>query len=196
MIPGITASARRRQSGGGGLPSEIGQPFGGGFYAGDIQYPDGQWYKLIVADKSADITGTNSRWKTIGTDTPGTEHEVDGMSNTTAMIAAGIELHPAANHCVNHTGGGNSDWYMPSKDELHAIYLNLGSDTEDCPPDFRSGAPQAFSGAYYRSSTQRPDGWKDKAWSEQFLYGGYQVAENKSSTNRRVRPVRRIPFSP
>src|SRR5690554_1298283 len=98
MIPGITASTRRGAT---EPPCEgIGCPMDGGFYAGDIQI-EGYWYKLIVADKSADITGDDSRWKTTDTETPNTDHLVDGEANTYSMIAAGIEDHPAANHCVN-----------------------------------------------------------------------------------------------
>jgi len=191
MIPGITASARRLQSGGGGdLPTIIGEPFGGGFYAGDIQYPDGQWYKLIVADVSADITGTNSRWKTSNTDTPGTDHLTNGVSNTAAMIAAGIELHPAAAHCIDHRGGGNADWYMPAKDELNVIYQNLGFNRPNCPPDFQAGGPQAFSSAYYWTSTQDSS---SSGWMQHFSNGS-QIIINKTSTPRRVRPVRRLPF--
>src|SRR5690554_3490014 len=54
------------------LPTVIGEPAGGGFYAGDIEI-EGQWYKLIVADVSADITGADARWKTENTETPGTD---------------------------------------------------------------------------------------------------------------------------
>src|SRR5690554_528861 len=96
------------------LPSVIGESFGGGFYAGDIEYPDGQWYKLIVADKSADIAGANARWKTTPTTSVGTDSLIDGGANTAAMVTAGISQHPAANHCISHRGGGFEDWYMPA----------------------------------------------------------------------------------
>lgn len=193
MIPlGILASSVRRASAAPDLPSIIGEPWGGGFYAGDIEYPDGQWYKLIVADVSADITGTNSRWKTTNTSTAGTDHLTDGVANTSAMIAAGIELHPAAAHCIDHRGGGNADWYMPAKDELNVIYQNLGYNRHNCPPDFQSGGPQAFSNAWYWASTQSSSGY---GWVQRFSDGSQNVS-NKTYTNRRVRPVRRIPFAP
>src|SRR5690554_4244732 len=173
------------------LPTIIGEPWGGGFYAGDIE-SDGQWYKLIVADVSADITGTNSRWKTSNTNTSGTDHLTNGVSNTAAMIAAGIELHPAAAHCINHRGGGNADWYMPAKDELNVIYQNLGFNRPNCPPDFQAGGPQAFSSAYYWASTQYSS---DSGWKQQFS-GGSQGSGNKANTTRRVGPVRRLQFNP
>lgn len=189
MIPGITASMRR------GAPESpgntIGEPLGGGFYAGDIEI-DGQWYKLIIADVSADITGANSRWKTTNTSTAGTDHLTDGVANTNAMIAVGIELHPAANHCVNYNGGGYTDWYMPAKDELNVIYQNLGFNRPDCPSNFQIGGSQAFSGAWYWASTQYSSGG---GWS-QYFSDGNQSFSGKINTGLRVRPVRRIPFTP
>lgn len=173
------------------LPTIIGEPFGGGFYAGDIE-SDGQWYKLIVADVVADITGSDSRWKTASSTTPNTGHLTDGLANTSAMIAAGIELHPAASHCIDHRGGGNADWYMPAKDELNVIYQNLGYNRPNCPPDFQSGGPQAFSNAYYWASTQYSSSY---AWGQRFS-DGLQNYTSKDRTTRRVRPVRRLPFNP
>lgn len=177
------------------LPTVIGEPAGGGFYAGDIEYPDGQWYKLIVADVSADITGENARWKTEGTETPGTDHDVDGAANTAAMVAAGIELHPAAAHCVNHRGGDFEDWYMPAIEELYVIRENLSPALSDGPPDFQDGGPQAFSGVEdYWASTQFSNypgnGWIYNFWNDSASYDG------KTETEYRVRPVRRVPFSP
>lgn len=173
------------------LPTIIGEPFGGGFYAGDIE-SDGQWYKLIVADVVADITGINSRWKTTNSNTPNTAHLTDGVANTSAMIAAGIELHPAAAHCIAHRGGGNADWYMPAKDELNVIYLNLGFNRPACPAHFQSGGEQAFSSAYYWASTQNSSSY---GWVRHFSDGG-QSYSPKTSTSQRVRPVRRLQFNP
>lgn len=174
------------------LPTVLGEPFGGGFYAGDIQYPDGSWYKLIVADKVADIAGNDALWRTSTPAPDVTDSLTDGVANTSAMIAAGIELHPAANHCINHAGGGNSDWYMPARDELNVIYLNLGFNRPDCPPDFLSGGPQAFDSANYWTSTQYSSyhGWIQHFSTGSQSYGGM------NNTSNRVRPVRRLQFNP
>ena len=193
MIPGITASARRRQSGGGGdLPSEIGQPFGGGFYAGDIQYPDGQWYKLIVADVSAEADEVE--WRTSWTGTFGTDHMFDGVANTNVMVAAGIELHPAAAHCISYQGGGFEDWYMPAIEELTVICENLGFDRPNCPPDFQTGGPQAFSNNFYWSSTGY--GTSGQSWGWRFDYEDSAPTTRITVNPAPVRPVRRVPFNP
>lgn len=170
------------------VPTIIGESFGGGFYAGDIE-SGGQWYKLIVADVSADTIRT---WKTTNSDTPGTDHLVDGVSNTNAMITAGIELHPAAAHCIDHQGGGFGDWYMPAQNELNVVYQNLGHDRPNCPPDFQAGGPQAFSAAYYLASTQ----YLTTFGRCQHLGSGYRNYFGKTYPNQRVRPARRIPFTP
>lgn len=178
------------------LPTVIGEPYGGGFYAGDIQYPDGQWYKLIVADKAADITGADSRWKTTVDDSPGTNHLVDGLANTQAMAIVGIELHPAGGHCLDYRGGGFDDWYMASKDELNAVFLGLGPNRPSCPLIFRSGGLQAFDElAWYWTSTQRS---ASNAWSQHFSNGtqNEQYQGGKYVDDHRVRPIRRIAFTP
>lgn len=169
----------------------IGCPMDGGFYAGDIQYPNGQWYRLIVADVSADVYGL--QWKTADTDTQDSYEYEDGVTNTDAMIAVGVEDHPAANHCVNYDGGGYADWYMPALDELYTIYQNLGPNEPDCPPNFQSGGPQAFSDELYWSSTQYEP---YTGWLQSFIDGSQHEYYNKTDTNHRVRPVRRVPFTP
>lgn len=171
------------------LPTIIGEPWGGGFYAGDIE-SDGQWYKLIVADVSAEVHGL--RWKTANTDTPNTNHLTDGVANTNAMVAAGIGEHPAAAHCIGHRGGDFDDWYFPAKDELNVIYQNLGYNRPNCPPDFQSGGPQAFANTYYWASTQ----YSPSSGEIQRFSDGNQTYNTKTSTSRRVRPVRRLQFNP
>ena len=50
-----------------------------------------------------------------------------GMSNTNAIIASHGETATsyAAGLARAYTGGGYTDWYLPSKDELNQIYLNM-----------------------------------------------------------------------
>ncbi|MDC0231121.1 DUF1566 domain-containing protein [Aureispira] len=62
----------------------------------------------------------------------------------------------AVNLCANYTGGGYSDWFLPSKDELNQMYLN-------------KTAIGGFSNYIYWSSTEvHPN----SAWTQNFDHGG------------------------
>ena len=114
-------------------PAVIGEPFGGGYFAGYISHTaDGNpTHALIVAPRATGATGTgytlttNLAWKTTNTTTAGTTSSFDGAVNTAAMVTAGIADHPAAQFCVNLSIGGFTDWYLPSLYELDIAYFNL-----------------------------------------------------------------------
>jgi hypothetical protein len=115
------------------IPAVIGEPFGGGYFAGYISHTaDGNpTHALIVAPKATGATGTgytlttNLQWKTANTTTAGTTSAFDGAANTAAMVTAGIANHPAANFCVGLSIGGFTDWYLPARFELDIAYFNL-----------------------------------------------------------------------
>jgi hypothetical protein len=115
------------------FPAVIGEPFGGGFFAGYISHTaDGNpTHALIVAPRATGATGTgytlttNLQWKTANTTTAGTTSDFDGAANTAAMVTAGIADHPAAEFCVNLSIGGFTDWYFPARYELDIAYFNL-----------------------------------------------------------------------
>jgi hypothetical protein len=115
------------------IPAVIGEPFGGGYFAGYISHTaDGNpTHALIVAPRADGATGggytltTNLAWKTSNTITTGTASLFDGAANTAAMVTAGIADHPAANFCKNLSIGGFTDWYLPSRLELDIAYFNL-----------------------------------------------------------------------
>jgi hypothetical protein len=115
------------------FPAVIGEPFGGGYFAGYISHTaDGNpTHALIVAPRATGATGTGYTlttmlaWKTANTSTAGTTSPFDGAANTAAMAAAGIADHPAANFCVGLSIGGFADWYLPARYELDIAYFNL-----------------------------------------------------------------------
>jgi hypothetical protein len=72
--------------------------------------------------------------------------------------------------------GGQSDWFLPSKDELNQMYINLHS---------ASTPLGGFSAGYYWSSSEF-DG--NLAWCQVFAFGS-QFNRNKLNTYY-VRPVR------
>jgi hypothetical protein len=120
------------------IPAVIGEPFGGGFFAGYISHTaDGNpTHALIVAPRATGATGTGYtlttmlQWKTANTTTAGTTSDFDGAVNTAAMVTAGIADHPAAQFCVNLSIGGFTDWYLPARLELDIAYFNLKPGTQ------------------------------------------------------------------
>jgi hypothetical protein len=194
-------------------PPAIGDPFGGGFFAGQISTAGTGVadYNLVIAPVSS---GENSsvQWKTSNTSTAGTSSVIDGPTNSANMNNAS---HPAAQFCEGLSIGGFSDWYMPAKNELEVCYYNLkptttsnntssGTNTNAVPSrgsnytagtpaqtsatDFQTGNTEAFDAAeaYWSSSENSAS----RAWRQSFL-DGTQGDTNKSF-NRRVRAVRRL----
>jgi hypothetical protein len=118
-------------------PAVLGEPWGGGFFAGYISHTeDGSaTHALIVAPRATGATGTGytlttmPQWKTENTGTAGVTSPFDGAANTNAMVIAGIAAHPAAEFCVNLNIGGFTDWYLPARWELDIAYFNLKPST-------------------------------------------------------------------
>jgi hypothetical protein len=115
-----------------------------------------QWH--IGADISTYATGT-----AIGT----------GTTNTDAIIAV---LQGSGNYAASiardYNGGGYTDWFLPSKDELNQLYEH-------------QTAIGGFTNYYYWSSTEID---ASTAWFQAFSYGG-QFGATKGSTSS-VRAVR------
>ena len=107
----------------------IGQHYQGGviayiFKVGEPGYIAGEQHGLIAAivDQSSNakwwngtITTTGATATALGT----------GLSNTNLIIASqGNTGTYAAKLCRDYHGGGYTDWFLPSKDELHKLYQN------------------------------------------------------------------------
>jgi len=114
---------------------------------------------LSTKDMSAGSGGTKPA---IGT---GNQNTIDIMAG---CATAGI----AARLCGDLTEGGYSDWYLPSKDELNALYTN-------------KEAIGGFAINVYWSSTESDD---EYAWLQNFSNGD-QYGYDKNSTYY-VRAVR------
>ena len=118
------------------IPVEIGEAWGGGYFAGYISHTanGSPTHALIVAPRATGASGTgmadiissiNLQWKVVDTLTPNTTSVFDGVANTAAIVAAGIADHPAAQFCVNLNIGGFTDWYLPAPLEAEIAYFNL-----------------------------------------------------------------------
>jgi hypothetical protein len=107
-------------------PVPIGDPFGGGFFAGQISTAGNGIadYNLVIAPKSS---GENSsiQWKTSNTTTAGTSSVIDGPTNSSNMNNAS---HPAAQFCEGLTIGSFSDWYMPAQERVRSVLFQPQAD--------------------------------------------------------------------
>ena len=89
-----------------------------------------------------------------------------GLTNTNAIIAAQGSGSYAASIARDYNGGGYTDWFLPSKDELNQLYVNqaaIGGFVEE---------------NYYWSSTE---GGSLTAWTQDF-YAGNQNYNYKNLT--------------
>jgi len=130
------------------FPAVIGEPFGGGFFAGYISHTaDGNpTHALIVAPRATGAVGntyqgSNLKWANETVAVPanltliGASSVFDGKANTDLMIsliAAGTYsagAFPAAQFCANLNIGGFADWYLPARQELDIAYFNLKPST-------------------------------------------------------------------
>jgi hypothetical protein len=169
------------------LPTVIGEASNGGFYAGDISY-GGKNYKLIVAEKAADVGGMpimtpRGAW-------PGATSQDDGMANTLSM--EGDARFIAAAHCLDYAAGGFSDWYLAAENEMTVIYNNLGHNRSP-PIGFETGGNNAFAAVFYWTSTQAssyPEYNRTRRMSDGF------VTQHGKDTTQQTRPVRRLEFTP
>jgi uncharacterized membrane protein len=156
---------------------KIGDAYGGGIVA----YIDGSGAHGLIAG-AADQTPANDgiQWATEPywyADVPGARGTAigAGAANTDAIIAQNrVGTTYAAGLARAYTGGGYSDWYLPSKDELSRLYVNRA-------------AIGGFASAWYWSSSQNAD-FADLVWYVSFN-DGYLYRGIKSDTNR-VRAVR------
>ena len=95
-----------------------------------------------------------------------------GSDNTDAIIGQSGHGSSAAKVCRNYHGGGLTDWFLPSKDELDRLYQN-------------KTAVGGFDGEYYWSSSE---GSSRTSWSLSF--SNNNLYEGNKYSNRWVRAIR------
>tara|TARA_B110000211_G_scaffold181957_1_gene205946 strand:+ start:21 stop:1247 length:1227 start_codon:yes stop_codon:yes gene_type:complete len=150
------------------------------FLGGIIFYLDGNGGGLISAPSDQ---SSAAEWGCFGTSISGAEGTAIGTGNqNTIDIEAGCTTSgTAADICANLTLGGFSDWFLPSKDELEEMYLNIGQGDA-----LGLGNVGGFANNYYWSSTEVD---LNDAWAQDF-YSGLQFVSNKNDYYGSVRAVR------
>ncbi|MCK4541194.1 MAG: DUF1566 domain-containing protein [Spirochaetales bacterium] len=87
-----------------------------------------------------------------------------GSANTDAIIAQTDHTVSAAQICRDYDGGGMTDWFLPSKDELNLMYTNL-----------RQQSVGDFTGDFYWSSSE----FNDTSARRQYFFDGNQNFTSK-----------------
>ena len=159
MIGG-TASAK---------PRVVGDSFGGGIIAYILQPTDSGFdsnvqHGLIAATSDQ---SSNAQWGCMS-DVVGASGTAigTGKSNTTIITTSCATSGIAAQIAMSYNGGGFTDWYLPSKEELNALYFNktiIGG----------------FSDVFYWSSSEGTSPQNDYySWGQSFSSGHQQFYDN------------------
>jgi hypothetical protein len=174
IIPGISLAN-------GSLPA-IGDTYQGGI----IFYLDGNGGGLIAAP--SDQSG-GAQWGCYGTLISAANGIAigTGVQNTIDIESGCTTSGTAADICANLTLDGYSDWFLPSKDELNLMWLNLADSDGD---GYNAGPTDpnnigGFANNYYWSSSQYDS---VSAWKQYFYYGN-QFNDYKNN-NYYIRAVR------
>ena len=160
----------------------IGDVYQGGIVAYILQAVDPGYDATIqkgliaaTSDQSTGIRWYNGSW--LYTGATGTAIGT-GLSNTNAIIASQGETATsyAAGLARAYAGGGYTDWYLPSKEELNKLRMN------------RDGIGGFADDYYWSSSEYSVDGVL--AWYQNFHIGADQGAINKGIRTFNVRAIR------
>jgi len=172
------------------IPTVIGQAFGGGFYAGQIGVSSVATHFLIVGPKST--AQSSLKWKNANTATSGADSDINGPQNTADMVADGNStVYPAAHFCNDLSTGGQTDWYMPAKNELEVCYYNLKPDSfanyTSSGNGINPNAVPARASAYTTSNPALTSAteFRDQTGSEPFDINAYWSSTEYSATYAR-----------
>jgi hypothetical protein len=152
-------------SGGGTFTHYIGEQFGGGVIFHLWKDAQGVEHVLIV-DKT-DLS-TSQVWSNIDATLIGASAQSswDGLSNSNAIVGQAGHTSSASALCLNSTNGGQSDWYLPSIDELSLLWHSRFNVNKSLSAI--GGATDLLISAYYWSSTEYAT---NDAWSVYFYSG-------------------------
>jgi len=113
-------------------------------------------------------------------DTVGASSDNNGLLNIAAMLAhaGSLSNYPDPKYCDDSLVGGYSDWYMPAKNELNAIYVD------------RAYVGGSFNSQKYMSSTEYSGYPSWMIWSQNMNTGLQDYEDNKHYNTRMTRCIR------
>jgi len=127
---------------------------------------------LIAAPSDQSVTDP---WWNGSFVTTGATSASNGSANTTAIInAQGNSGNYAARNCGNYRGGGFSDWFLPSKDQLNILFN-------------QKTVVKNFTNQIYWSSTEYNLG---SAWVQDFETGEQHLDNISDRANVHTRAIR------
>jgi hypothetical protein len=153
-------------TGGGNFTHYIGEQYGGGVIFHLWKDNAGAEHGLILAltDQSTSHVWSNVYSTLIGASA---QSSWDGLSNSNAIIGQAGHTSSAAKLCLDIVSGGQSDWYLPSIQELNILWNNYYSVVRALSQI--SGATQLTNTLYWSST----EGYDDSmVWVIDFSYGG------------------------
>ncbi len=132
--------------------------------------------------EAAPVDQSNSRWGCDDMPITGADGTTVGAGeqNTTSILAACNEPGIAAALSDSYILNGYSDWFLPSRDELTLMFLNIG------PGSTSIGNVGGFATSWYWSSSES----HSKAWYVDFgssTVFGYVVSKASSNSVRAAR---------
>jgi hypothetical protein len=152
----------------------IGQLGPGGGY---IFYLDGNGNGLVAAPANSEFKA--KKWGCNGEQVGGTQDNIgSGHDNTTAIVNNCPEDDIAAKVCLDLDINGYDDWYLPSKDELGRVYINL-----------KDKGIGGFGNGKYWTSTEIDS---DNAMYASFVTGGFPAGSKNDTLS--VRAVRSFEY--
>ena len=137
------------------------------YQGGRIFYVDGTGIHGLIAAPN-DVQTATVPWGCGGISIVTSTAIGTGQANTTAIINGCATAGIAARICNDLVSGGFSDWYLPSKDELYQLLINLNN----------NGGVNA--NAYNWSSSQVTVA---NAWYQYMNYPYYQDTWDKNVSN-------------